>query len=80
MKKQFIFLLSISLFNIVSTLSAQKLSRTEKKIVAKVNSYEQEAIDFLEKGVIVQARFDGGEPCRQQPIRNCHAKVSPDVP
>ena len=55
MKKQFIFLLSISLFNIVSTLSAQKLSRTEKKIVAKVNSYEQEAIDFLEKVVNINS-------------------------
>ena len=46
MKKELIFLLSISLLNFGSSLVAQKLSRTEKKIVAKVNSYEKETIDF----------------------------------
>ena len=55
MKKQLIFLLSISLLNFGSSLTAQKLSRTEKKIVAKVNSYEQEAIDFLEKVVNINS-------------------------
>ena len=55
MKKQLIFLLSISLFNLGNTLTAQKLSRTEKKIVAKVNSYDQEAIDFLEKVVNINS-------------------------
>lgn len=55
MKKQFIFLLSISLLNFGSSLTAQKLSRTEKKIVDKVNSYEQEAIDFLEKVVNINS-------------------------
>ena len=51
MKKPLIFLLSILFLNFGGGLRAQKLSRTEKKIVAKVNSYEQEAIDFLEKVV-----------------------------
>jgi glutamate carboxypeptidase len=55
MKKLLIFLLSIFLFNLGGTLRAQKLSRTEKKIVAKVNSYEQEAIDFLEKVVNINS-------------------------
>ena len=55
MKKQLIFLLSIFLFNFGGTLRAQKLSRIEKKIVAKVNSYEQEAIDFLEKMVNINS-------------------------
>lgn len=55
MKKQLIFLLSITLLNYGSSLTAQKLSRTEKKIVAKVNSYEQEAIDFLEKVVNINS-------------------------
>ena len=55
MKKQLIFLLSITLLNFGSSLTAQKLSRTEKKIVAKVNSYEQEAIDFLEKVVNINS-------------------------
>ena len=55
MKKQLIFLLSISLLNFGSSLTAQKLSRTEKKIVAKVNSYEQEATDFLEKVVNINS-------------------------
>ena len=55
MKKQLIFLLSISLLNFGSSLTAQKLSRTEKKIVAKVNSYEKEAIDFLEKVVNINS-------------------------
>ena len=55
MKKQLIFLLSITLFNFGNSLTAQKLSRTEKKIVAKVNSYEQEAIDFLEKVVNINS-------------------------
>ena len=55
MKKKLIFLLSIFLFNFGGTLRAQKLSRIEKKIVAKVNSYEQEAIDFLEKMVNINS-------------------------
>ncbi len=55
MKKQLIFLLSILLLNFGGSLRAQKLSRTEKKIVAKVNSYEQEAIDFLEKVVNINS-------------------------
>ena len=55
MKKLLIFLLSIFLFNLGGSLRAQKLSRTEKKIVAKVNSYEQEAIDFLEKVVNINS-------------------------
>ena len=55
MKKELIFLLSISLLNFGSSLVAQKLSRTEKKIVAKVNSYEKEAIDFLEKVVNINS-------------------------
>ena len=55
MKKLLIFLLSIFLFNLGGTLRAQKLSRTEKKIVAKVNIYEQEAIDFLEKVVNINS-------------------------
>ena len=55
MKKQLIFLLSITLFNFGNSLTAQKLSRTEKKIVVKVNSYEQEAIDFLEKVVNINS-------------------------
>lgn len=55
MKKLLIFLLSIFLFNLGGSLRAQKLSRTEKKIVAKVNSYEREAIDFLEKVVNINS-------------------------
>ena len=55
MKKQLIFLLYISLFSFGSSLTAQKLSRIEKKIVKKVNSYEQEAIDFLEKVVNINS-------------------------
>lgn len=55
MKKQIIFLLSILFLNFGGSLRAQKLSRTEKKIVAKVNSYEQEAIDFLEKVVNINS-------------------------
>ena len=55
MKKPLIFLLSILFLNFGGSLRAQKLSRTEKKIVAKVNSYEQEAIDFLEKVVNINS-------------------------
>jgi len=55
MKKPLIFLLSILFLNFGGGLRAQKLSRTEKKIVAKVNSYEQEAIDFLEKVVNINS-------------------------
>ncbi len=55
MKKPLIFLLSILFLNFGGSLRAQKLSRTEKKIVTKVNSYEQEAIDFLEKVVNINS-------------------------
>jgi len=55
MKKYFIFILSIALSHLSLPLKAQKLSRTEKKIVAKVNSYEKEAIDFLEKVVNINS-------------------------
>ena len=55
MKKPLIFLLSILFLNFGGGLRAQKLSRTEKKIVAKVNSYEQEAIDFLEKVININS-------------------------
>ena len=55
MKKPLIFLLSILFLNFGGSLRAQKLSRTEKKIVAKVNNYEQEAIDFLEKVVNINS-------------------------
>ena len=55
MKKYFIFLFSVSLLSLGNNLNAQKLSRMEKKIVAKVNSYDQEAIDFLEQVVNINS-------------------------
>lgn len=55
MKKHLLLFLSLSLLTLGNPINAQKLSRIERKIVAKVNSYDQEAIDFLEKVVNINS-------------------------
>lgn len=55
MKKSIFLLFLIFLSSINHTASAQKLSRTEKKIVSKVKSYNLAAIDFLEKVVNINS-------------------------
>ncbi len=55
MKKSIFLLFLIFLSSINHTASAQKLSRTEKKIVSKVKSYDLAAIDFLEKVVNINS-------------------------
>lgn len=49
-----LLLLNFFLFS-KTPLFAQKLSRAEKKIVSKVKSYDNEAIDFLEKVVNINS-------------------------
>ena len=53
MKIQFTSTLIALLF--VASLSAQKLSRTEKKIVSTIEKNNSEAIDFLEKVVNINS-------------------------
>ncbi|MGB1970969.1 MAG: M20/M25/M40 family metallo-hydrolase [Flavobacteriaceae bacterium] len=51
----FIIFMAFLLIGGVKSLLAQKLSRTEKKIVEKVKSYEDESIAFLEKVVNINS-------------------------
>ena len=55
MKKYFSLLFSATLLAYGNSVNAQKLSRMEKKIVERVNRYDQEAIDFLEKVVNINS-------------------------
>lgn len=55
MKKYFSLLFSAALLAYGNSVNAQKLSRMEKKIVERVNRYDQEAIDFLEKVVNINS-------------------------
>ena len=43
------FLVSLSFLFLAVTVHAQRLTRTEKKIVAKVKALDQESIDFWKK-------------------------------
>ncbi|MGB2398405.1 MAG: M20/M25/M40 family metallo-hydrolase [Flavobacteriaceae bacterium] len=54
-KSPFIIFMAFLLIGGVKSLQAQKLSRTEKKIVEKVKSYEDESIAFLEKVVNINS-------------------------
>ena len=51
----FIIFMAFLLIGGVKSLLAQKLSRTEKKIVEQVKSYEDESIAFLEKVVNINS-------------------------
>lgn len=54
-KSPFVIFMAFLLTGGVKSLQAQKLSRTEKKIVEKVKSYEDESIAFLEKVVNINS-------------------------
>ncbi|MGB2245975.1 MAG: M20/M25/M40 family metallo-hydrolase [Flavobacteriaceae bacterium] len=54
-KSPFIIFMAFLLIGGVKSLLAQKLSRTEKKIVEQVKSYEDESIAFLEKVVNINS-------------------------
>ena len=49
------FSVSLSFLFLAVTVHAQRLTRTEKKIVAKVKALDQESIDFLEKVVNINS-------------------------
>ncbi|MGB1448318.1 MAG: M20/M25/M40 family metallo-hydrolase [Flavobacteriaceae bacterium] len=53
-RNRFLALLSLTFFT-ATQLNAQKLSRTEKKIVATVKGYEEASVDFLEKVVNINS-------------------------
>ena len=55
MTKIMSFLVSLSFLFLAVTAHAQRLTRTEKKIVAKVKALDQESIDFLEKVVNINS-------------------------
>lgn len=55
MKTTFSYRLILLIGLLGLNLNAQKLSRIEKKIIAKVKGYEKESIDFLEKVVNINS-------------------------
>ena len=55
MSKFMSFLVSLSFLFLAVTAHAQRLTRTEKKIVEKVKALDQESIDFLEKVVNINS-------------------------
>ena len=53
MNKTLLALCFIGAFS--SSLQSQKLSKTERKIIDKVQSYDEESVDFLEKVVNINS-------------------------